>query len=45
MRTINEIRKVGMDALLKALGPIDAVRFIRHHERGHGDYTKRRQES
>lgn len=33
-----------MDALVKSLGPIDAVRFIQQYNKGHGDYTKERQE-
>lgn len=43
MRTANEIRQVGMDALLKALGPVDAVRFIQQYDKGYGDYTKERE--
>ena len=43
MRTANEIRQVGMEALLKALGPVDAVRFIQQYDKGYGDYTKERE--
>lgn len=44
MRTLNEIRKVGMDALVKSLGPVDAVRFIQQYDQGFGDYSKERHE-
>jgi len=36
------LRKAGMDALVKELGVVDAVRFIRQYDPGHGDYTKER---
>ena len=42
VRTINEIRKKGYDALVDALGPVDAARYIRSYDEGHGDYTKDR---
>jgi hypothetical protein len=37
-----EIRKKGLDALNKALGPIGMVRFLQQFESGSGDYTKER---
>jgi hypothetical protein len=37
-----EIRKKGLDALNKALGPIGMVRFLQQFESGHRDYTKER---
>lgn len=37
-----EIRKKGLDALNKALGPIGMVRFLQQYESGSGDYTKER---
>lgn len=30
------------DALVDALGPVDAARYIRSYEEGHGDYTENR---
>jgi hypothetical protein len=37
-----EIRKKGLDALNKALGPVGMVRFLQQFESGCGDYTKER---
>jgi len=36
------IRKRGLEALTKALGPIGMVRFLQQYEGGIGDYTKER---
>jgi len=36
------IRKIGFQALAKALGPIGMVRFLQQFEAGAGDYTKER---
>ncbi len=36
------LRKVGLEALTKALGPLGMVRFIQQFETGAGDYTKER---
>jgi hypothetical protein len=41
-RTHNQIRQVGMEALNKALGPVDAARFIAMSDPGHGNYTAER---
>jgi hypothetical protein len=38
------IRKLGLEALAKALGPIGMVRFLQQYEGGIGNYTKERQE-
>jgi hypothetical protein len=35
-----EIRKVGLQALREALGPVGMVKFIQQYENGDGDYTK-----
>jgi hypothetical protein len=35
-----EIRKIGLQALQEALGPVGMVRFIQQYEDGYGDYTK-----
>jgi hypothetical protein len=41
-KTIAQIQHEGYDALIQALGPDDAIRFIRSYDPGHGDYTKER---
>jgi hypothetical protein len=42
VRSINEIRKIGIDALADALGPVDMARFLQSFDLGSGDYTKER---
>jgi hypothetical protein len=37
MKTLNEIHKQGIDALVKVLGPVDAVRFLQIYDQGSGD--------
>jgi hypothetical protein len=37
--TRNELRQAGIAALIKALGPVDAQRFLMQFEHGSGDYT------
>jgi hypothetical protein len=39
-----EIRKVGLQALKDALGPVGMVKFIQQYENGYGDYTKEKYE-
>ncbi|MDB6011506.1 MAG: hypothetical protein JWL65_3756 [Gammaproteobacteria bacterium] len=34
-----EVRRAGIDALIKALGPVAMARFLQQFDRGHGDYT------
>lgn len=36
------IRKLGLEALSKALGPVGMARFLQQVETGIGDYTKER---
>jgi hypothetical protein len=36
------IRKAGLEALAKKLGPLGMVRFLQQFETGRGDYTKER---
>ncbi|HLG30549.1 MAG TPA: hypothetical protein VI387_10095 [Candidatus Brocadiales bacterium] len=36
------IRKIGLEALAKTLGPIGMVRFLQQFETGVGNYTKER---
>jgi hypothetical protein len=40
--TAIEIYRKGFQALVDALGYVDAVRFIRQFDKGSGDYTKER---
>jgi len=36
------LRKAGLEAVAKALGPLGMVRFLQQFEAGTGDYTKER---
>jgi hypothetical protein len=36
------LRKLGLEALYKSLGPLGIVRFLQQYEMGTGDYTKER---
>jgi len=40
--TLNEIRTIGFEALLRELGPAGTIRFIQQYETGRGDYTRDR---
>lgn len=42
MKTISEVRREGIEALSKALGPVDMARFISSYDTGAGDYTRDR---
>jgi len=42
LRTPISLQKAGIDALVQALGAVDAMRFIRLFDNGYGDYTKER---
>ena len=44
VRTISEIRRIGIKALAESLGPIGMLRFLQSFELGYGDYTKERHE-
>jgi hypothetical protein len=44
LRTPMSLQKAGLDALVEALGTVDAIRFIRLFDNGHGDYTSERHE-
>ena len=37
------IRKLGIDALTKELGPVGMAYFIRQYDRGEGNYTEERE--
>ena len=39
-KTLHEIHTEGMDALVKALGPVDTIRFLERFDEGKGDYTR-----
>ena len=42
LKTLADVRRAGIDALQKGLGPVDAVRFLQQFEPGRGDYTANR---
>jgi hypothetical protein len=37
--TPTELRRAGIDALMRALGPVGMIRFLQQFDVGHGDYT------
>ena len=37
------INRIGLEALIKALGRVGTINFIQQYDRGSGDYTKERQ--
>jgi hypothetical protein len=39
MNNLVEIRRIGLQTLNDALGPVGMVRFIQQYENGSGDYT------
>ena len=43
-KTLHEIHTDGMDALNKALGSVDMIRFLPMFDEGTGDYTKERKQ-
>ncbi len=42
--TQEQIRQIGLRALVSALGPVGLVRFLQQYDTGSGDYTKERHE-
>jgi hypothetical protein len=40
--TIAELRRAGIEALVKALGPVGMARFLQQFDLGHGNYTAER---
>lgn len=38
------LRKVGLEAVAKKLGPVGMVRFLQQFETGYGDYAKERRQ-
>jgi hypothetical protein len=41
---LNALRRAGIDALSKALGPVGMARFLHLFDRGVGDYTSEREQ-
>jgi len=39
INNLMEIRKIGLQALKDALGPVGMIKFIQQYENGSGDYT------
>jgi hypothetical protein len=44
MRTLEEIRLLGLAVLARELGPVDMIRFLQQYETGEGDYSEDRQQ-
>lgn len=42
--TLEQIRRAGVEALRRELGPVGMVRFLQQFETGHGDYTADREQ-
>jgi hypothetical protein len=40
--TLAELRRAGIEALVKALGPVGMARFLQQFDPGQGDYTTER---
>ena len=40
--TLLEIRRAGLEALARELGPVGMIRFPQQYETGHGDYSVER---
>lgn len=43
-KTPNEIRRAGLEALARALGPVGMIKFLQQFDSGKGDYSKERHE-
>ena len=41
-RTLNDIRREGLQALRQRLGRADMIRFLQQFETGQGDYARQR---
>lgn len=39
---LEEVRRLGLEALARQLGPVGMVRFLQQFEAGQGDYTAER---
>ena len=42
VKDINEVRNIGLNALIKDLGVVGTINFMRQFDMGYGDYTKER---
>jgi hypothetical protein len=42
-RTLDEVRRQGLEALRERLGRADMIRFLQQFETGSGDYARERQ--
>ena len=40
--TLEQIRKAGLEVLIRELGPVGMIRFLQQFDMGSGDYTKER---
>lgn len=40
IKTINQVREEGFAALINALGPGDAIRYVNSFDQGSGNYTE-----
>jgi hypothetical protein len=41
---LSEIRRAGIEALFRELGPVGAIRFLQQYETGSGNYSEDRQQ-
>ena len=44
MKTMEDIRRQGLEALARELGPVGMARFLQLFENGSGDYVQERHE-
>lgn len=42
-KTLDQIRRDGLEALAQALGPVGFIRFLQLYETGSGDYSAERE--
>ena len=42
--TLDQIRRKGLEALRRELGPVGMIRFLQQFETGSGDYSRERRE-
>ena len=45
IRPLDELQKLGTEALIRELGVVDTVRFLNQFRAGNGDYTLEREDS
>jgi hypothetical protein len=44
MPSLAELRRRGLEILIRELGYVDTMRFLYHYDSGEGDYTRERQQ-